>query len=355
MSHFRTIWLTSWFAVAAVVFAMGVGSDSRQTTDVPVTSTALEQSSPAAKKIEEIRVGNRVMGEWSAGELQGETAVDPTNWRKYTLYAELAWPDGTIDDVHVETLQPSQWADLTDARKGRQVPIPLDLVEMGLPEDLTAEVVAVEPCPTIEAGPGRVVLTTVNHLNSYLFNLSFVSSAGETESVRTTGWHKFYRQDDNAWVSAVELATGDTLEGVDGPLTVGSLVRVPGTHRVYNMTVEGEHVYRVAGLGVLVHNEDCKTVLTKIKDLKPLDTPAHTAPRPALQNLSDDELLRAARSPKKGDTLVRNTRTGKLHDGNGRAIELQKRAADLNSSISPDDLVPVEDYTPNLEMFPDSD
>jgi hypothetical protein len=93
----------------------------------------------------------------------------------------------------------------------------------------------------------------------------------------------------------------------------------------------------------------------EIRDLKPLQTPAHTAPRPGLQKLSDDELLTAARNPKNGDYLTVNTRTGHLHDGNGRAHELLRRAADPQSSISPDMKVPVREYTPDLSMFPDVD
>lgn len=36
--------------------------------------------------------------------------------------------------------------------------------------------------------------------------------------------------------------------------TVVSSTQIPGVHRVYNMTIEDEHVYRVARHGVLVHN-----------------------------------------------------------------------------------------------------
>ena len=53
------------------------------------------------------------------------------------------------------------------------------------------------------------------------------------------------------------MRDGEQLRGHRGPLTVTSLSRVPGVHRVYNMTVESEHVYRVATLGVLVHNNGC--------------------------------------------------------------------------------------------------
>jgi hypothetical protein len=66
-------------------------------------------------------------------------------------------------------------------------------------------------------------------------------------------------------------------------------------------------------------------------------------------------LLAAVRNPKKGDPLTVNTWTGHLHDGNGRAHELLRRAADPRSKITPDMTVPVEEYTPDLSMFPDLD
>src|SRR5947209_4839691 len=91
----------------------------------------------------------------------------------------------------------------------------------------------------------------------------------------------------------------------------------------------------------------------EVRSLKPLQTPAHLAPRPGLRNLTDDELLQAVRSPKNGDYLTVNTQTGNLHDGNGRTLELLRRAADPNSSIQPGTLVPVREYAPDLSMFPD--
>jgi hypothetical protein len=93
----------------------------------------------------------------------------------------------------------------------------------------------------------------------------------------------------------------------------------------------------------------------RIGDLKPLQTPAHRGPRPGLQKLSDAELLQAVRNPKNGDHLTVNTHTGNLHDGNGRAHELLRRAADPKSTITPDTRVPVREYTPDLSMFPELD
>ncbi|AMV23277.1 hypothetical protein VT84_02635 [Gemmata sp. SH-PL17] len=92
-----------------------------------------------------------------------------------------------------------------------------------------------------------------------------------------------------------------------------------------------------------------------VKDLKPLQGSAHAKPRPGLRSLSDDELLESVQNPKNADYLTENTKTGRLVDGNGRAHELQRRAGDSSSTISPDALVPVFPYTPDLSMFPDLD
>ena len=90
-----------------------------------------------------------------------------------------------------------------------------------------------------------------------------------------------------------------------------------------------------------------------IRSLSPLDSPVHQRIRPALRSLSDEQLLQAVHFPRYDDYLVINTRTGKLHDGNGRAIELLCRASDPSSSIQLDTQVPVEYYEPDYSMFPD--
>jgi hypothetical protein len=76
---------------------------------------------------------------------------------------------------------------------------------------------------------------------------------------------------------------------------VVSLVRVPGTYRVYNMTVEGQHVYYVSPLGLLAHNAWCDGEHHPIpqylggnpaQDLYGLKGPAHQE----LHDMIDDAL-----------------------------------------------------------------
>jgi hypothetical protein len=91
----------------------------------------------------------------------------------------------------------------------------------------------------------------------------------------------------------------------------------------------------------------------EVKDLKPMQGSAHSGSRPGLKKLTDAELLGSVRNPVKDDFLTENTRTGTLVDGNGRAHELLRRAADPTSSIKPSTKVPVAPYTPDMSMFPD--
>ena len=124
----------------------------------------------------------------------------PSTWRLLRLRAEDRWADGTLDVVEIETLQPPEWIAAHRATVGAKVPLPLDLHEMGLPESLQAEVTANEPCPPLSRGPGRVVLTTVNHLNPNVLELTLVDPQGRQERVRPTGSHKFYSEDRQEFV-----------------------------------------------------------------------------------------------------------------------------------------------------------
>jgi len=92
--------------------------------------------------------------------------------------------------------------------------------------------------------------------------------------------------------------------------------------------------------------------------------PAHQARRQDLRKLTDEELLASVENPIHGDWLIINARTGLLYDGNGRAIELLRRAKRSRISlrlgsrrriITLETLVPVEYYTPDYSMFPDLD
>jgi hypothetical protein len=91
----------------------------------------------------------------------------------------------------------------------------------------------------------------------------------------------------------------------------------------------------------------------KVRDLIPLHSPGVSGNRPQLRTLTDAELIEACDRPMQLDPVRISTVSGKVVDGNGRAYELRRRAADPKSSISFDTEIECEPYTPDKSMFPD--
>ena len=116
-----------------------------------------------------------------------------------------------------------------------------------------AKVVSITACPKIESGPGWVVLSTITHLNNYGFRLTLTNAAGTAETLGVTGFHKLYTED-RGWEPTAALHIGEMVRGNHGDLKVAKLVSDPGVHRVYNLTVEADHVYYVGNLQALAHN-----------------------------------------------------------------------------------------------------
>jgi hypothetical protein len=233
-----------------------------------VVSTTTDVKQAKWKSIETIRVGDRVLTETSDGDLRNASSVNPWTWRRLVLRADNSLPDGTPDPVNVETLQPPEWFAEHEARVGAWVPLPLDLVEMGLPDGLKARVIANEPCPSIPPRSGRLVLTTVNHLNDDVRELTVEDESGRRESFRPTGLHRFFREVGGLWVATRDLWVGDGIKGRYGSLTVIANERVHGVHRVYNMSVEGERIYVVSGLGAIAHNNGCAQVARRLTSFR---------------------------------------------------------------------------------------
>jgi len=132
-----------------------------------------------------------------------------------------------------------------------------------------------------------VVLTTVNHLNTYVFKLTLRGATGFDETLGVTGYHKFYSEAHNCWESVDELKLGEVLRGDNGhDVIVENVVRDPGVYRVYNMSVEADHVYFVGGLDTLTHNNNC-ALRTALKEAGVYgnvgDQAAHIVPQAGFQ------------------------------------------------------------------------
>lgn len=285
------LWLVTWLVIATGLLGRSLWHPAAGPEIVASRAPALTTTPPAEfrrtfKAIEDLRVGDRVLADNPDEASPDQTAIDPATWRLLTLFAEDRWPDGTHDTIHIQTLQPPAWVELFAAGVGAEVPPPLDLVEMGLSEDLITTVVKNEPCPSLQpplAGedPGRLILTTVNHLNPDVWELAaepIRGPPGAAESPRTlrpTGAHKFYSETRGGWAATNELEPGEVIRGRSGPMRVTRAGPLPGVDRVYNLTVEGVHVYYVSELGLLAHNNCLGNKLRKSGNYPDLGTDAH--------------------------------------------------------------------------------
>lgn len=81
------------------------------------------------------------------------------------------------------------------------------------------------------------------------------------------------------------------------------------------------------------------------RDLETIDAPGHNAPRPNLQNLSDQELRDAIVNPLPGEEIT--VRGNKVLDGNGRIKEAKKRGL-----FGDDESIPVKELDDDEEMAP---
>jgi hypothetical protein len=172
----------------------------------------------------------------------GET-VDPATWRKLTLRAPKA--DGTVAEITY--LRPLWWLKQEEAEVG-------GTVDIYVPEcsiDGEAEVLAIDPCPPIAPGRGAIVTGTFRHHRARVIDLYL---EGDSEPIGTTPNHLFWSEDRKSFVRADLLEPGERLQGLSGDTRVAKVVPRLEPETVYNLEVQGEHVYHVSRAGVLVHN-----------------------------------------------------------------------------------------------------
>lgn len=212
------------------------------------------------RPIESLRIGERV---WSAPPAQQDssTRVDPPSWRRIRL--RMPNPEWGDDAFEIELLRSADELRTLGYAVGAEVAF--GLAEVGVAGRAT--VTAIEPCPTIPPGPGRVVTMTVRHLNAGVVQLAV---EGSPQLVYTTVYHKFRSAARQAFVSASLLQPDELLTTQDpAPVKLLSLEPHPGAHHVYNIEVETDHTYYVGDQKLLVHNEDCGG-LEKSQDLEQL-------------------------------------------------------------------------------------
>ncbi len=277
------------------------------TNPLAIATRTKNAAHPAVKTdltpIEQIQVGDRVLAESPTGEEDTTfgSEIIPSDWRKLTLRAPKR--DGTTAEVVL--LRPLTW--LNEQRTGRsRLPsgtfaarrtnarhlsdelgtdagttnalnsrdtsrnparqagptVESQTVEdmvggtvfISVPEcgiDGNAEVLAIDPCPEIPSGAGRVVTGTFRQQASSTITLTI---AGQSEPIECTGNHPFWSEDRQSFVRADSLQPNETLRTATGLTTVESWTADLSPTPVYNIEVHGAHVYHVGTSGVVVHN-----------------------------------------------------------------------------------------------------
>ncbi len=197
--------------------------------------------------IDELEVGDRV---WTPeSEEFGKTAVDET-WRVYELQIEDdASEVGSYFEVKL--LRPADWLERVE-EDGR-----VWVQEEEFRLRTWAELVSVAAAPAVGAGPGRVVLTTVSHVTNDVLELGL---KGRSETLLVTEGHTLWSEARDGWVDAGTLVPGEEIRTAEGALRVTSAASLAGGHRVFNLEIEGEHVYYVTEVGVVGHNCPAKGV-----------------------------------------------------------------------------------------------
>jgi len=237
-------WLLGSLLLGSLLLYQGEFAPRSATSTKP-EPTAKSGASYLTRKIEELRVGDRVLADNPTDEqdLTLGAEVDPATWRKVQLRARKR--DGSSAEVVL--LRPTSWLEERGAQAGGTLEIAI--LECGIRGD--AEVIAIAPCPPIQPGAGRVVTGTFKHSSAKVIEL-YVE--GHSEPIGTTGNHLFWSEDRASFIRADELRPGERLRALEGRSRVVRVVSSQVLVPVYNLEVQIDHTFHVTLAGLLVHN-----------------------------------------------------------------------------------------------------
>ena len=187
-------------------------------------------------------LGEPLLGDWKPPR----EVIQRWRDRRRFLTLKLEHPQGGHCDIQLE--RKLDWIEAIGAEVGGMVF--LDLAEMGARG--WAKVLAIDPCPEPEIGPGQRVTGTFRHSHGWAADLVLES---ETDSIGVTPLHLFWSVDRSSWVPVGQLRQGETLKTLRGFTKVVSYTLRERPESVYNLEVDGDHVYRVGDSDVLVHNQ----------------------------------------------------------------------------------------------------
>jgi Pretoxin HINT domain/A nuclease family of the HNH/ENDO VII superfamily with conserved AHH len=191
------------------------------------------------------------------------------------LFARVSGQEiqGRATEIAAETLADEMAVDAVLGGDGVGSEIFLEMPELGAVG--FARVNAIEPCPEVIDGPGRVVTATFRHQSANVLDLAFAPVSGPKSETTTvafntssfsrpsassfllgvTSVHPFWSVDRADFVPAGELRPLEQVLGIDGQhFRLTSITPRAGPETVYNFEVALDHVYYVGRDGLLVHN-----------------------------------------------------------------------------------------------------
>ena len=113
------------------------------------------------------------------------------------------------------------------------------------------EVISIGNSPEIANGPGCVVTGRFRHVSDDVLS---VRLSDQSAALGVTAQHPVYSLDRGDFVAAGELSVGERLATLAGPTAVLGIQPQHTPQTVYNLEVQGQHVFRFTSNGLLVHN-----------------------------------------------------------------------------------------------------
>lgn len=220
------------------------------TLDDPAKSTEAAESPIAEPTKAEALADELLQAAQAAG---GET-----EWTDYGPFVREHWrvihflvtrPDG--DFVRIVLARPTWWLEAEQAHAGGKYEF--DMEEVGAVG--TADVVSIGECPEPPRRQNEHHRLVTGKFEHQATNVIDLYVEGQDEPIGTTANHPFWSEDRQAFIEAESLSPGENLRNAEGQRVrvINHLAR-PGPQTVFNIEVDGEHVYRVSADGLLVHN-----------------------------------------------------------------------------------------------------
>ena len=160
--------------------------------------------------------------------------------------------------VNLTMLRSLEWLNKQNARIGGSV----YLDAPGTDLQGWAKIQNIEPCLSAEKMSEQKQFGEFKPWSGRVGDLKIAS---ESEPIGVMPSHPFRSHDRNDWVEAGRLEPGERVKTLDGTSVVEWYVMREKPEDVYNIEVEGDHVYRVGQSGILVHNASCSEYLLGLK------------------------------------------------------------------------------------------